>query len=80
MSKLFIVPSPASEKLWEQSWFYECIAFLEPDGTDSYLVPEKYVIELYGKHHQFSEHSERLEKIYDGYGYNPLQYRIEFDE
>lgn len=80
MSKYCIVSHPYSQKLWEQSWFYECLPYREVDGTDSYLVPEHRTTELFGRYHRFREHNERLDRLYDSNGYGPFQYRIEFPD
>ena len=76
MSKLYIVGPPHSDKLWNTSWFYECI----PYESNTYLVNEERVIDLFGKHHRFKEHNERFERLHENYGHYPNQLRIEFDE
>ena len=92
MSKLYIVGPPHSDKLWNTSWFYECIPYeYDTHQTDSnkknillkinstYLVREERVISLFGKHHRFKEYNAKYERLHENYGVHPDQLRIEFD-
>jgi len=75
MNEYYIVDHPASTRLIEQSWYYECLPY--DDG--SFLVPEHRVVELFGRWHRFHTHSERLERMHENSGYHSAQYPIEFE-
>ena len=78
MSKYFIVSWPESTRLIEQSWYYECIPYGAHDTEDSFLVPEKRVISIFGKHHTQVLHSDMDERIHEEYGYDPKQFELDF--
>jgi hypothetical protein len=76
MNSYFIVSSPHSDLLWEQSWFYECIPYDDVDRCCVYLVPHNRVEELFGEYHTFSIYGE----LDENYSTNPSQYRLDFPE
>jgi len=80
MNRYYIITPPYSERLWEETWFYECIPYDEFDRRGIYLAPEHKVNELFGRYHNFKLYDEKQELLHAEYGYNPHQLRIEFPD
>jgi hypothetical protein len=72
MSRLLVVTPPYSNRLWNTSWFSECV-LLE---SNSYIVSEDRVTSLFGNYHSFKEYGSLPENS----THIPGQLKIEFDE